>query len=170
MTNLFDNNIVITFPDITKIDFVSISKKYLNVILLNITIYFVIFICSLFIVTTYYLQDEMMGFKYYLYAGITILFGFFYVVYAIGFKKRKYAVREKDVSYKSGILFKQTTSVPFNRVQHIEIDQGPFSRFFKLASLSVYTAGDSSDDLKIKGILKEDAIKIKEFISTKIDG
>jgi hypothetical protein len=38
-----------------------------------------------------------------------------------------------------------------------------------LSSLSVYTAGDSSDDLVIKGITKKKALKIKEFITTKIN-
>ena len=60
-------------------------------------------------------------------------------------------------------------TVPFSRIQHVEIDEGMFSRFFKLASLSVYTAGDSSDDLEIKGLSKEQALQIKEFISGKIN-
>ena len=79
-------------------------------------------------------------------------------------------VREKDISYKSGLLFKKTTTIPFNRIQHLEIDQGPISRFFDLAVLSVFTAGNSSDDLKIRGLKQEDAAKIKEFISSQIDG
>lgn len=88
----------------------------------------------------------------------------------LGFEKRKYAVREKDISYKKGLLYKSLTTVPFNRIQHVEIDQGPISRFFGLATLSVFTAGDSSDDLKIKGLLKEQSLQIKEFITNKIDG
>ena len=88
----------------------------------------------------------------------------------IGLKKRKYAVREKDISYEKGILFRSLTTVPFNRIQHVEIDEGPISRLFGLVSLSVFTAGDSSDDLKVSGLLKEEAKQIKEFISNKIDG
>ena len=64
----------------------------------------------------------------------------------------------------------KTTTVPFNRIQHIEINQGPFSRFFDLATLSIFTAGNSSHDLKIRGIKISEAEKIKEFISSKIDG
>ena len=67
-------------------------------------------------------------------------------------------------------FFRSLTTVPFNRIQHIEIDQGPIARYFDLVSLSVFTAGDSSDDLKVSGLLKEEAKQIKEFISTKIDG
>jgi membrane protein YdbS with pleckstrin-like domain len=51
----------------------------------------------------------------------------------------------------------------------MEVDEGVFTRFFKLASLSIFTAGDSSDDLEIKGITKKEALEIKEFISQKIN-
>ncbi|WP_298765069.1 PH domain-containing protein [uncultured Polaribacter sp.] len=170
MTNLFQNNVVSTFPDITKIDFIKINKKYLKVILLNISLYFLLLLIGLILWDIYFLNEQIPNQKIYIYLCLILVFLFLYTVFIIGFSKRKYAVREKDISYKSGILFKKTTTVPYNRVQHIEIDQGPFSRIFKLAAISVYTAGDSSDDLKISGILKEDAIQIKEFISNKIDG
>ena len=80
-----------------------------------------------------------------------------------------YVVRDKDISYKAGLFTKKITTVPFSRIQHVEIDEKPISRIFNLASISVFTAGDSSDDLEIKGINKEKALQIKEFISTKID-
>lgn len=170
MTDSFQNIAVNSFPDITKIDFKSINSKYLKVILLNISFFFLVLLIGLVCWIAFYLNDKIPNYTIYFYLTFTSVFALIYIIFSIGFKKRKYAVREKDVSYKSGILFKKTTTVPFNRIQHIEIDQGPISRFFKLATLSVFTAGDSSDDLKISGLLYEDALKIKEFISTKIDG
>ena len=88
--------------------------------------------------------------------------------YIIGFSKRKYALRDNDISYKSGVFVKTMTTVPFSRIQHVEIDQGPISRFLGLSSLTVFTAGDSSSDLEISGIQNEQALKIKEFISAKV--
>jgi membrane protein YdbS with pleckstrin-like domain len=61
------------------------------------------------------------------------------------------------------------TTVPFSRIQHVEIDEKPISRLFGLSSLSVYTAGDSSNDLDVTGIKNEEALRIKEFISSKIN-
>jgi membrane protein YdbS with pleckstrin-like domain len=87
----------------------------------------------------------------------------------LSFSKRKYALRDKDISYKAGLFTKKTTTVPFSRIQHVETDEKPISRLFGLSSLSVYTAGDSSDDLEIKGIKKGKALQIKEFITTKIN-
>ena len=57
----------------------------------------------------------------------------------------------------------------FEYHQIYQNSRSPFSKLFQLASLSVFTAGDSSDDLKIAGISLVDAEKIKEFISQKID-
>ena len=90
--------------------------------------------------------------------------------FGIGFSRRKYVLRDKDVTYKSGVLIKKITTVPFSRIQHVEISEAPISRLFKLASLNVFTAGDSSNDLVIKGIKKEEALKIKEFINLQING
>lgn len=169
MTDSFQNTEVFSFPEIESIDFKKIEKNYFKVILINVLILFLIlFIGASFVVYKDWLE---LGQHYIWIFSALILFLIFTVIFEIlGFKKRKYAVREKDISYKNGLLYKSLTTVPFNRIQHVEIDQGPISRFFGLATLSVFTAGDSSDDLKIKGLLKEQSLQIKEFITNKIDG
>jgi hypothetical protein len=166
---MFENETVSDFPSITEIIFKSIDKKYLKVILLNVVFIFLFILIGLFVATYFNLFEAFSSYEYLIYIAFIIIFSTVILLKFLGFKKRKFAVRERDVSYKSGIFFKKLTTVPFSRVQHIEIDEGPFSRFFKLASLSVFTAGDSSDDLVIKGITKQEALEIKEFISQKID-
>ena len=169
MTDSFQNISVTSFPDITQIEFKSIHKRYLKVLLINVFLIFLVVFPALFFVDKKGLF-ELSRNSIWIYFALFLVFIVVLSIKMIGFKKRKYAIREKDVSYKKGVFFRSLTTVPFNRIQHIEIDQGPISRFFDLASLSVFTAGDSSDDLKISGLLKEDAQQIKEFISNKIDG
>ena len=82
-----------------------------------------------------------------------------------GFGIKGYAIREKDVSYKSGLLWFSMTSVPFNRIQHCEVSQGPLGRLFDLASVKVYTAGGSSSDLVIRGLQKEKAHRLRDYIT-----
>lgn len=169
MVNSFENIAVISFPELSENEFLSIEKKYLNVIYIN---FFILFFASFSIV---FLVDftntiNISPFSFWIYIALIIAFTIQFLILEIGFSKRKYLVRSKDISYKSGLFFMKTTTVPFHRIQHIEINQGPFSRFFNLAVLSVFTAGNSSDDLKIRGIKMTDASKIKEFISTQIDG
>ena len=83
------------------------------------------------------------------------------------FPKRAYALRERDITYKKGWVFHSVTSVPFNRIQHSEISQGPLDRYFNLASLNIYTAGGSSSDLTIPGLPHEEAIRLREYVARK---
>lgn len=82
----------------------------------------------------------------------------------ISFHYMGYALREKDISYQSGWLWKSMTTVPFNRVQHCDIRQGLIDRQFGLSKLTIYTAGGQSADLMIPGLLPDTAEKIKTYI------
>lgn len=169
MLDSFQNIVVSSFPNILEVEFKYINRKYLKVILINITFVY----SSLFAAVFFIEYENILGLEevaFWLFLLITILFIYTIFIKIIGFKRRKFLVREKDISYKKGVFYKKITTVPFNRIQHVEIDQGPISRFFNLASLSVFTAGDSSDDLKVNGLLKDEAQQIKEYISNQIDG
>ncbi|MFT6065139.1 MAG: membrane protein YdbS with pleckstrin-like domain [Polaribacter sp.] len=169
MTATFQNNTVTSLPDITKVEFKKINQLYLKVIFINFLIVFLLFFGGLIVLHQLVFQDEVNAFIIPIYISFLVLFGLILLYLLASFKKRKYALREKDISYKSGLLVKKLTTVPFSRIQHVETDEKPVSRIFGLSSLSVYTAGDSSDDLVIKGITKETALQIKEFITTKIN-
>ena len=167
---MFQNQEIEQLPTIEELNFKRIHKDYLKVILLHFLILFAIIFTGLFVFIEYKLNEIIPNFTLYVYLGVFIVFTIVIVLFLIGFSKRKYTLREKDISYKSGVLVKKITTVPFSRVQHVEVDEGPISRLFHLASISVYTAGDSSDDLEIKGIKKTEALQIKEFISQQING
>ena len=55
--------------------------------------------------------------------------------------RRGYVVRDKDLVYKAGVLWRSVKAVPYNRVQHAETASGPLDRRFGLARLTVFTAG-----------------------------
>lgn len=95
-------------------------------------------------------------------------FGVFALVMILqirGFKIKSYAIRQNDISYKSGLIFFGMTSVPFNRIQHVEVSQGPLARLFELATVKVYTAGGSTSDLSIGGLKKAEAHRLRDHIS-----
>ncbi len=72
-----------------------------------------------------------------------------------------YQVREHDLSYRSGVLVKTVETVPFVRVQHARIRQGPIQRAFDLATLEVNSAGP---DLHIHGLGSDDSEKLKLLV------
>jgi len=78
---------------------------------------------------------------------------------------RGYILREHDITYRHGWILQHQLTVPFNRIQHTEINHGPIDRFFNLCELEIFTAGGASSDLSISGLDPADAARIKAFIS-----
>ena len=79
-----------------------------------------------------------------------------------------YAVRDKDIIYKSGVFWRTVTAIPFNRIQHVEKSSTPLDRRFRLATLQIFTAGGTGGDLKIHGLPAKTAEKLRFFILGKI--
>lgn len=98
------------------------------------------------------------------------LFLFFLLIYWLmwkSFTRKAYALREKDIIYRSGWLIQKISVCPFNRIQHCSVNSGPFERKLGLASLSIYTAGSQGADLKIPGLKQETASNLRDFIMKK---
>ena len=79
-----------------------------------------------------------------------------------------YALRENDVCLRRGLFFRKYIIVPFNRIQHITVEQGVLSRAFGLASFEVFSAAGNENNFVLKGISRERANEIKQFILQKI--
>ena len=89
-----------------------------------------------------------------------------YVIFA-GHKKRGLAVRELDILYKRGLIWRAVTIIPFNRIQHIESHRGPIERKLGLATLKIYTAGGASSDIAMSGLSAHRASQLRELILNK---
>jgi len=63
-----------------------------------------------------------------------------------------YCVNDDQVQLKKGALWRTHQAVAVNRIQHSEVAQGPFERWFKLSRLIIYTAGGAGADLSIAGL------------------
>ena len=94
-----------------------------------------------------------------------LIIGLLFWISTIAFRKKGYAIREKDVVFRKGLLATTTTIIPFNRIQHVALHEGVLSRMYDLSELQVYTAGGSSSDLHISGLPKIQAEKIKTFLN-----
>jgi len=81
--------------------------------------------------------------------------------------RKGYAIRDKDILYRSGVFWRTVTAVPFNRVQHVETSSTPLDRYFGLAALQLFTAGGSGGDLKIYGMPADVAESLRLFILEK---
>ncbi len=81
---------------------------------------------------------------------------------------RGYMLAEERLRVVRGILFRSDTVVPFGRVQHIDVNQGPFERLFHLATLTVHTAGSHNASVSLPGLNQADANAMREEIRAAI--
>ena len=63
-----------------------------------------------------------------------------------------------------GLIFRSDTVVPFGRVQHIDVHQGPLERGYGLATLIVHTAGNHNSSVSLPGLGHDDALAMREEI------
>lgn len=86
----------------------------------------------------------------------------------ISIPRRGFALRDKDILFRKGVIWRSVTAVPFNRIQHVESSSTPLDRKYGLATLQLFTAGGSSGDLKIDGLDKDIAENLRTFILSKV--
>lgn len=84
-------------------------------------------------------------------------------------KVKGIALRQNDIAYRSGLYWRKTVVLAFNRVQHVEVSSGPLQRRFNLATLKFFTAGGSSVDLKVDGLSLSRADQIRAHVLSKSD-
>lgn len=77
----------------------------------------------------------------------------------------RYSVREHDLLVQSGVLFRRWSSIPHNRIQHVDTRQGPLERWLGLSRLAVFTAAGMSADGSIPGLATDDAERLRDELS-----
>ena len=80
-----------------------------------------------------------------------------------GFKG--YALRDKDVTYRSGIFFTSVTTIPFSKIQQVSIRMNPVSRIFKLYYVDVTSGAQGvTNSVSIPGLTRKKAEEIKSLL------
>ena len=145
-----------------------LDKKYLSVILLGRLIAIALILLVFFFVYTYASIIVLPFPVMFIYAGILVFGSLITLIGYLGFNKKAYALRERDIIYRTGLIIRNQVAIPFNRIQHCEVQQGVIERGFHLAKLKLYTAGGSSSDLSIPGLPVQTANKLRDFVLGKI--
>lgn len=98
-----------------------------------------------------------------------LLYG--YIAFAVPKRKYKYwgyAMGSDRLRIVRGYMFFRDTIVPFGRIQHIDVEQGPIDRRYNLATLTVHTAGNHNSTVSLPGLLHADALSMRESIRAAI--
>jgi membrane protein YdbS with pleckstrin-like domain len=167
MENFTNNPIDVSqLPQFETITYQKLEPAYWKVVFINLIITFLVLGIGLGVLN--YFIEETQNFIFYIWGAFVLVFGLIFLFSRIGFKKKGFAFREHDVLYQYGVIATDTIIIPYNRVQHVSLHEGWLSRYFGLAKIEVFTAGGSSSDIKIPGIEKEQAEKIKQLLMGKI--
>lgn len=138
-----------------------VSSRYATELRINLLIYGVL----LFAVPWgFYLLDRGLPFKF-LIATSAVVVAVFTFLAVVWVPKRvrytQYLLRELDMNMRKGCWWHTTTSLGINRIQHMEVTQGPIERWLGLSKLALFTAGGHQSDLKLPGLEIVDAKKLK---------
>ncbi|HEY6817230.1 MAG TPA: PH domain-containing protein [Croceibacterium sp.] len=80
------------------------------------------------------------------------------------YQARGYQLGADRLRVVRGLLFRTDTVVPFGRVQHIDVNQGPLERAYGLATLALHTAGTHNSSVTLPGLAHADALAMREEI------
>jgi len=159
---------VTSLNTIQNVVFTPVSSSYLYVLFVNNSVQYLV-LCLLLFIANYWSFEPFVVYQ----TQIIIVLVCYVLLHStlsiLAFKRRKYALRTYDISFKSGVLVSSLTTVPLSRIQHLDISQGIASRFFGLANVKLYTAGDDGSDMVIKGLLLAEAEQLKEHLSVQIN-
>jgi len=153
-----------SIPQIEQLDRIPMEPALLRSNRITTVVFFSILIITLLVLTFIVKVEDFDQVVWYILGGLVTLGIFSFWFAGLSFKHKNYVIREKDVLFQKGVIWRSTTVVPFNRVQHCDVKVGPIDRMFDLAELQVFTAGGTGSDVTIVGITKDTANRIKDFI------
>ena len=80
------------------------------------------------------------------------------------YRRLGYRLGERLLQVVRGWMFHTDTMVPFVRVQHIDVTQGPVEKLFGVATLVVHTAGTHNSIVTVPGLALDRAAEIRDVI------
>ena len=97
-------------------------------------------------------EESVPGVLWVVFATMAVFIGIWAMEELRGFPIRGVLVRDHDLTFRSGYWVREMVTVPFNRIQHSEVSQGPLARAFGVCTLKLYTAGSSGANLRVPGL------------------
>lgn len=149
-------------PKMQEVEYLPPEEKYINVLRINyLLLWGIPLIAS---VVWFFLTEESKTLPIIGISTSLLLLITMQILVKRVYHFRGYALREKDICQRTGIFFHKYSTIPFRRIQHLSVEQGPIARIFHLSSLHVYTAAGEDNSIVLKGITQERANEMKAFI------
>jgi membrane protein YdbS with pleckstrin-like domain len=78
-----------------------------------------------------------------------------------------YAETDEDLLFRSGVLRRSISTVPYGRMQYVDVMVGPIERVFGLSSLTVNTAAAGAA-VRIPGLPTAEAARLRDTLASSV--
>lgn len=82
----------------------------------------------------------------------------------LSWRRFRYGVGEADIVIESGVLQRKRRSIPFDRVQDIEIEQGLLARLFGTVTVRIETGGGGKDEGRLDAVTPAEAHRLRDIV------
>ena len=79
---------------------------------------------------------------------------------AIAYRHVSWSISAVGFEIDRGVFWKHRIAIPWARMQHADLSQGPLERMFSLSSLTIHTAGTKNASVEIGGLNRATAIEL----------
>lgn len=152
----------------SKIKLESVNPAYRTFLALHVSITFLLILAlagGLFIWAPLFAEEMPRLILQGVMACLTVLWLIVVVFWAPRrYRVTHYYVSDDYIGFVVGAVWHTEVVVTFNRLQHLEIAQGPLERMLKLSRLVLYTAGGSTADLVIPGLTMPQAEQLRDQV------
>lgn len=149
------------------LEFQPVEPIYTRVLTARIILSYIIFMGLAFIILAFeesYRWWILLGVETILVIALVINLVLVHKIYDF----KGYALRDKDISYRSGIFFTSVKTVPFSKIQQVSVRTNPIARMFGLSYLDIVNGSQSSvNQITIPGLTSDDAERIKALLINK---
>ena len=83
---------------------------------------------------------------------------------ALRYRRWRFALRQQDLWIRRGVLWRNTSVIPYARLQFVDTTQGPLDRLFGLAQLIVHTAAPGTSG-RLPGLDASEAEHLRERLA-----
>ena len=150
-------------PRLSDDAFVPVDPRYLRVSLTGIALTALVVVAGAVLIA---MQIDQPALPLLIGGGVVLLLVVVAVSRVLEVRRLAYQLREHDLSLRSGVITHRVESLPFSRIQHVNVHRGPIERSLGLATLRVSTAGP---DISIPGLAEADAERIKLLVTERAD-
>lgn len=82
-------------------------------------------------------------------------------------KRIAYGVFEHELVLREGLFWVSTTALPYTRLQHVNLSQGPLERRYSLVTLKCFSAGSGVAEIDLPGLNADFAEHLRQHLLAK---